>query len=179
MCWFRPHYRFPVTAHNHEEAFSDRRRTVITGAQFAILNDISQTFYQSGGVFAVERNTQEFTTLHQRRVIGRNAGSQHANECLESFSSARRIRTAIAREDWSRKFAHQQFWHIGFWWDLNQRSPRSELFDVLQLHHSRFNIECPAQNNPGQTTNRFFYWLRTFGFRKMATIRTEPCQGNR
>ena len=158
MGYSRPLDWATIAAHDHEEAFADRRRTVITRAQFAIINIISEPIHQLLRLLATSFDRQKLINLSQCRVISRNASGQHADKCNECFASAGRIRTHFI---------------------VQQRSPRFELFHILQHHHARSLRQCPAQNNPGQTAYLFFHWLCAFCLREVSAVRAKPCQADR
>ena len=91
MSRFRPMNLAAVTAHDHEETLSDRRRAVVTCAQLPIINLITKPGDQLLRLLAVRLNGKEFTNLSQRRVIRRDPRRQHADKCLECFASTLRI----------------------------------------------------------------------------------------
>ena len=141
MSGFRPYNRLPIATHHHEEPLTDGRRTIITGTQLAILNGIAQTFYQSRGILTIQRNIQKFAAFSQRWMFRWDPGCQHTDKCPECFADAVWIRAHFCRK---------------------QRPPCFKLFNVLQHQNPRFNIQRPAQNNPGQPANRLFYRLGPF-----------------
>ena len=107
MSRFRPMNLAAVTAHDHEETLSDRRRAVVTSAQLTIIDLIAKPGDQLLRLLAVRLNGKKFTYLSQCWVIRRDPRRQHADECLESLTCAGRIRAQLNSLRRTNKFIQE------------------------------------------------------------------------